>query len=350
MPGESSGLLPKENRQQSCAPGTEMKTRFPLLSAALLALYPPSAAPMALAAGLKANPFGLMLGATRLSVDRRIDLTKKLGAVYFRPNAVFVQNGRGVCQECEAASKANLKLVLTVRNDGGAGVPSSPPSNLKVYKETIGRILDRYQPALLVVENEENSQLFYTGTPEQYVVELEAACEVAHRRNIPCTNGGPVSQLVALLVYNHYLETGQKAKAASFADRVLKPGRRRMVSSARAREQVEVGRALLGAYKTAGIDYLNFHWYVGDPGALQETTAYLRGQTGLPLITNEIGQHDLDAETTRRLMSKVVELDLAIAVWFSVDARRARALMEPDGSLRSTGLAFMTFIEEHFPF
>jgi hypothetical protein len=44
----------------------------------------------------------------------------------------------------------------------------------------------------------------------------------------------------------------------------------------------------------------------------------------------------------------VVELGLPIAVWFSVDAAKARALVNPDGSLRPTGEAFQRFIAEHF--
>jgi hypothetical protein len=44
----------------------------------------------------------------------------------------------------------------------------------------------------------------------------------------------------------------------------------------------------------------------------------------------------------------VVELALPVAVWFSVDAAKARALVNPDGSLRPTGEAFQRFIAVHF--
>jgi len=47
-------------------------------------------------------------------------------------------------------------------------------------------------------------------------------------------------------------------------------------------------------------------------------------------------------------MGKVVELGLPIAVWFSVDAPKARALVNMDGTLRPTGQAFQRFIQQNF--
>ncbi len=67
-------------------------------------------------------------------------------------------------------------------------------------------IVRTLRPALLVVENlvvenEENSSLFYIGSPETYAEQLRAACRAAHQEGVPCTNGGLVSSLVALLVW-----------------------------------------------------------------------------------------------------------------------------------------------------
>jgi hypothetical protein len=60
-----------------------------------------------------------------------------------------------------------LQLVLTVRANG-RGQATAPPSDLAAYQRTLSQVLDTYRPAILVVENEENSALFYTGTPEEY--------------------------------------------------------------------------------------------------------------------------------------------------------------------------------------
>ncbi|MDR7568210.1 MAG: glycosyl hydrolase, partial [Armatimonadota bacterium] len=110
---------------------------------------------------------------------------------------------------------------------------------------------------------------------------------------------------------------------------------------------IEKGRALLSAYRAAGVDYVNFHWYIADTRALEEAAAYLRAQTGLPVITNEIGQHTEDPNQTTAVMSKVMESGLPVAVWFSVDAPKARGLVNLDGSLRPTGEAFRSFVLQH---
>ncbi len=198
-----------------------------------------------------------------------------------------------------------------------------------------------------MVENEENSRLFYTGSPEEYRAQLIAACQVAHQKDIACTNGGLASTLVALLVYDHYLETKRLSAAQDFAARTLAPEQRRQFASARAYAQIAKGKALIQAYRMAEVDYVNFHWYIADSRALEEAVSYLRSQTGLPVITNEIGQFTDDPDQTTAMMAKIVELGLPFAVWFGLDGPKARGLVNRDGSLRPTGEAFRRFIEQH---
>ncbi len=291
------------------------------------------------------NPFGLMLPSRLVRSSQGMQIAKALGAVYFRPASIFLDRWNGTCLECDIALNAGLKLVLTVRNSGP--LPTSPPSDLAAYQRTLGAVLDGYRPVVLAVENEENSPLFYTGTAEDYGAQLKAACQVAHQRGIPCTNGGLVSTLVALLVYNHYLETGQSAAAQDFAARAFTPEQQQQLNSARVREQIDKGKALLQAYHAAGVDYVNFHWYIADTRALGEAVTYLREETGLPVITNEIGQFTDDPNQTTAVMAKIVELGLPIAVWFSLDGPKAKGLVNKDGSLRLTGEAFKRFIEQN---
>ncbi|HXF81892.1 MAG TPA: hypothetical protein VNN19_03985 [bacterium] len=40
----------------------------------------------------------------------------------------------------------------------------------------------------------------------------------------------------------------------------------------------------------------------------------------------------------------MAELGLAHAIWFSIDAPQARALINPDGTLRPSGEAFRAFL------
>jgi len=301
------------------------------------------------------NPFGVMPGG------KNIDAALKLGVSYYRPISVFLDRVGDSCPECDAASNQGLKLVLTIRNNGRSQVPTTPPSDLTVFKNKLSQVIDRYNPELVVVENEENSEaLFYAGSPEAYHTELKAACEVAHQKGIKCTNGGLVSALVALLVAQDYQDQGQEAKAQEFLERTL--GQRleqqglgdpsTMLSNPKAQSQIVKGRKLLAGYKAAGADFINFHWYIPDTDALSETVAYLEKATGLSAMTNEIGQQKNESpEQVTAVLEKVADLSLPYAIWFSIDIPAfggARGLVDSNGNLRPNGEAFRNFMEANY--
>lgn len=312
-----------------------------LVALAALVVLPAGAAGTPARAGT--NPFGVMLPARLARSPAGMELAKTLGVTYFRPSSLFLDREKATCRECDAARVAGLKLVLTVRASGPSA--TLPPPDLATFRGRVRRVLERYAPAVLVVENEESSRLFYAGTPEAYGAELKAACEVAHDRGIACANGGLVSTLVALLVEDSYRERGDVESARDFAARALSPQTRRRLRSAPARALVDKGKALIEAYRAAGADYANFHWYIADTKALREAVAFLEDATRLPVITNEIGQLTDDPRQTTAVMRTIVELGVPIAVWFGLDGPKARGLVDEDGSLRPTGRAFKRFIE-----
>ncbi len=274
---------------------------------------------------LSANPFGMMLN---LDSAQSVSLVQALGVTYFRPaTAVFLDQWNGDCPQCDMAQRAGLKLILTVRNNGGGGNPSTPPTDLAAYQKTLGEVLDKYHPVLLVVENEENSKLFYTGSADEYAAELKTACTVAHSKGIKCANGGLVSAEVAALVWGNYMDQGDANGACAFAKRALdsqQAGKLCSVQSISAltpqeQEILNKGRALLPVYKSAGADYMNFHWYIGDTGVLDEAVAYLKTATGLPLMINEIGQHDENPATVGPLLQKALDLGPRLSAETSTD-------------------------------
>lgn len=314
------------------------------------AVAPTAAVPGALPASRPAavaNPFGVMVSGA--SAQMKADRARQLGVRYIRPLSIFTGNWNGRDEECEAARAAGLELILTVRTGSGPRQPSGPPADLNEYQRIVGEILDRYHPALLVVENEENSaQLFYTGTPEEYHRELAAAAEVAHARGIKVTNGGLVSDLIAALVADEMAARGENDRADRYLQATL--GERnvaRLTGSTRLREQLARGKALLAGYRTAGADYANFHWY-NDAAEFAAAVAYVKSATGLPVISNELGQQRSTAPATvSALMAKALELELPVAIWFSIDISshaQARGLFDDDGALRDNGKAFRDFI------
>jgi hypothetical protein len=297
--------------------------------------------------------FGVMLGGTGLSVQRRVELAKELGAACFRPNATVVGMWTGKCGECDAAKAAGLSVVLTVYNSKVPMQPSFPPDDMEAYKSKLAAILSAVKPALLVVENEENSLTFYRGTPDVYLEQLRAACEVAHAQGIACANGGLVSKLVALLMYRDKLDAGDEAAANEFLSRTWPDATPERLDSIIAAEQILKGRKLLEGYKAAGADYVNFHWYIPDPQALAETVAFLERVTGLRAMTNEIGQQkNEDPGQVTSLMQAIVDIGLPYAVWFSIDVPgfgEARGLVDENSNLRANGKAFHDFIQMRFP-
>ncbi len=302
----------------------------------------------------KSNPFGLMIPTVSISADKKVEIAKELGVTYYRPNDINPVNIE--CLECEEAKKAGLKLVLTVRNNKGARTPSEPPRDIEEYRNFVSEVLDRYKPFLLVVENEQNSGLFYTGSAEEYLEQLKIACEVAHSKGYKCTDGGLVGSLVILLTADSYEQEGNPSYAEEYLKKALDPkDYSRLINSKNTqiyRKQIEFGRKVLAGYKNAGADYVNFHWYSSSSEAFVEAVNFFKKATGLPALTNEMGQQEnVDPSQVTAIMKKVTELNLPVAIWFSADIPllgQARGLVNPDGTLRENGIAFKNFIQENF--
>lgn len=301
------------------------------------------------------NPFGVMISGDTSQI--KAQTAAKLGAKYYRPISIFVDKWQGDCAECDAAVSGGLKLILTIRaNGGGLGNPTTPPANLSAFKQTLGQIVDKYRPEVLVIENEENSgALFYNGTTQQYLQELKAGCEVAHQKGIKCTNGGLVSSLVAALVADSYQKAGDQNRANEYLNRTLVGAKQAMISqinSAKGKEQITKGKELLAGYKSAGADFANFHWYIADTGALGEAVSYLHTVSGLPVMTNEVGQQaNSDPTQVTNIMQEVKSLGLPYAIWFSMDTNPpngAHALNETNGTLRPNGEAYASFIKKNY--
>lgn len=301
---------------------------------------------------VRPNPFGVQLDNQDLPVDVRIAVARSLGATYIRPAAYLTAVPDGGCADCGPIAEAGLSNVLTVANRTGVALPATFPADLAAYRDAVRTAITAYRPALLVVENEENAPKFYAGTPEQYAEQLRVACEVAHGEDVPCTDGGLQSPSVAVLTYQHYVDTGDLAAAASYAARVFGPQMQADLATpagaAAVQAQAERLRTFLDGVASSGADYVNFHWYLVDAQALGETIDYLEQATGLPAVTNEMGQLDESPDVPVRLLQTAFDRGLPFVVWFSIDGLRARALNDPDGALRPNGIAVRELIVDRY--
>ena len=300
------------------------------------------------------NPFGVMTWGN--SDEIKMQIARNLGAKYYRPLAVILDKNPLSCTECQAAMDKGFKLVLTIRANGGGGIPTVPLTDWNTFRNILSQVLDKYKPEILVIENEENSSTFYTGTAQGYLQELTVGCEVAHSKNIKCANGGLVSKLLVVLVSESYQPDANKAD--NYLRRALTPEDYTTVTASIGSSvwltQIQKGQVLLAGYKTAGADFVNFHWHKENAETIPEAVTYLNtASQGLPIINNEISpQKSISPNQVTSFMQTMLDLNSPYVIWYSNDAdgtgRTGRALTDKNGNLNDSGKAYQKFTKDHF--
>lgn len=280
-----------------------------------------------------------------------------------------VRNSQDVTAPVRAATlayrNAGLRLVLHAKS--GPALASPPLTTDKAiadYQRQLGATLEATRPALLAVENEENYTGYYTGTAAQYLRQLNAAATVAHAQGIPVTDGGITSTMVALSTWKDLYDRGLDAEASDFATRAfadeawirrdlaVRPFKGLSRPPAEASRQKALD--LIAAFRTAPIDAVNFHWYIDDDRALEQTIEYLRRATGKPVVSTEMGQYPTGQPATDasvvdgHLTTAVGNERLPFLIWFDADGSRAVGLHDPaTGTLRRSGTTFRTWLRNH---
>jgi hypothetical protein len=301
----------------------------------------------------KRNPFGVFFNPMQFDAATRVRLAQQLGAHYLRSYPVLLPAWTGDCfDDCRAAASAGLKYYLTIRNSPSIKSPAGPVTQMSAFRDEVARVIQVFKPAVIAVENEEDVPGFFSGTADQYLAELQAACDVAHQMHVLCSNGGLTGGSSTYLAYKHLLDTGQTQAAQDYAQRAFQPYQLKQYQSASWQQFFDqlIGHVegFTKHYKEMGADFINFHWYSQDATALADTIRNLQDATGLSAVSNEFATDSLDPKPIAQLMQTVVDLHVRFAVWYSSDARIAKALVERQGQLRATGQAFEDFVRSHF--
>ena len=293
---------------------------------------------------------GVMANGIQKAADRTAT-EQALGAGYARPNAALIDATAPQAQNASSQA-AGLKTVVTIVNRGGGSQPAAPPADLAAYGAGVRRQLQLNRPALAVIENEEIAPKFYSGTPEQYLVQLETAVRVAHEEGYEVTDGGLVSNATALMTWDDLWSRGKHAEADDYARRVWDPARSQerailadiptsadpakpiLGASPTLRSLYDRAKTLMAGYRASKMDYVNFHWYHRDTEALAQSVAYLQRATGKPAVTNEIGQYDTSPETVTAILGELVDLKVEYAVCHEpqragLHRRRRPAVLRP---------------------
>jgi len=305
-----------------------------------------------------------MLGNIGGSPQKRIEVAKQLGATWYRPEAVQLA-GEAKCEDCDAATAAGLKLVLVVRNSSALNKPSAPVSDATAFQQKLKAALERYKPAIVVVENEPEDQKNFAGTPEEYALEVKAACDVAHAMNIKCTDGGLSSPAIAGVVLDEVWKRDQlqaadfgikteivRAKGTGSSFQVLgrSTGNDPKVQEAimkatgsyieKHRAEIDRSRAFLLAGASANPDYANFHWYELRPEEVTTVLDILGRLNKRQPMSDEIGQTEDRAFETTEKLRLLVEAGVRPIIWNGVDGKDKVGLVDKNGNLKTNGRAF----------
>jgi hypothetical protein len=323
-----------------------------LLSAGAAAVAQPTAtAPSS--AKAPGNSMGMFLSGSKLGESVRKNLlTNTFRVAYYRPAPIFLDKfaTTGEAPDCDFGIAAGLKLVLVVRANGSDYKFSDTPKDMDDYKKSLAAVLDKYKDsiALLVIENEpDNSFVGWNGDVKEYLDLLKAAAEVAAQYNIKVADGGLSSKTVLMTVADSYVKANAPDKAVALLHRAtgadITDQSMRAMLAKRARE-IAFAKEMLAGCKATGAAFCNFHWYERDAAALSEVVAFLNKASGLPVVTDEIGQATDDGKETNEKLNALVKLRLPYTVWYSADGVQAHSLVDTDGKLRDTGQSFQTIV------
>ncbi len=309
-------------------------------------------------------------GTTRESAQDIISDVKALGVDIERVHQVV---GQPLSSDVAMFQAAGIDTQLTIKTGPGTiSQPLETAAEQAAFERDLGGLLDRYRTPLLSVENEETADNFYSGTPDQYLLELGIAARVAEAHRIKVTDGGIPWPPIALITWNHLRQTAGTSTADAFLATVFRepalawivrdltgvsqsdPDPYSHLSRQALRVSWKDAEYLLVHFRSAPIDYVNFHWYVPDDvggyrstgpytdsRALRDAIATIKGITGKQVVTNEVGQRGTTpAAVTGTLEVLVDEMKAPFVLWFDADGIPAHGLHDTPGHLRPNGQAF----------
>lgn len=104
----------------------------------------------------------------------------------------------------------------------------------------------------------------------------------------------------------------------------------------------EDAKTLIPGEGASSLDYVNFHWYGNDPGALRESIEYLKRATGKRAVTTEIGQWDSGAQANADQVTSelgvLTDEQLPYALWFDNDGDPRSACTTTTGRCATAAL------------
>lgn len=207
-----------------------------------------------------------------------------------------------------------------------------------VKLERFIELLGNNKPEVLVIENEETNESYYTGPVEDYITLLSTAINIAHSYGIAVTNGGLTIRVLTWLVYKDLVLKGKTDRALKFAQHCIpdvelralnKPGTNPVMD-----QKISDGKKLVAAYKSLPLDYVNIHFYEpvkyrntataedivdadvhATPHALGRIVKYLKRETGKDVMSNEMGQLNDSGIMVTEMLENAENMEMPYVIW-----------------------------------
>ncbi len=324
-------------------------------------ILPPGEGIKAYIAGTKLgdmSQFGMLVGGG-FTTSKKISVAKSL-AVNTARMLIEVSTFSGSSSAFELYTSAGMKVQVNLRNEV-SNSPVSLPTDMDVYKTKVKAILNKYHPELIAVENEEGNPAYYTGfTSSDYLAMLQVVITQAHKRGLKVTNAGLLMSPLHGIIYRDKLANEGITAANNYLTANVPSTLHSKITLGNDVDYevlITLYNELIEAYAVMGLDYVNFHIYEPSyiPGlaidsiatagtAIHEFTKYLYNHTGKKVITNEIGQRNLNPDLTADILNKAIAESMDYIIWYDGDGPISVGLTDSTGLKRPTGDAFTSYM------
>jgi hypothetical protein len=304
--------------------------------------------------------FGCMI-CGNFTNDERIPIAQSLNIGYVR-STITMTDWTGRYVPYETYVNNGVKVVLNIGYAPQTGTPVAFPTDLTTYRKKFKEILDKYQPEVVVVENEEINPNYHKGPMIDYMRMLKVAIDVCHSKGIKVTNGGVYGVQLEVLTYQ-YLQTKGQSRADSFSNNCMDKSLVKSIQNKQLDPSIDFAvkqlDTLLHYYKN--LDYVNIHPYepfdpdvtdfskvnCATPVVIADFQEYLTARTGKPVMTNETGQrYNTNPDLVTSMLQEYDRLKFPYVLWYSGETigGSSKSLYDLNtGALYDNGIAFSNF-------
>lgn len=296
-------------------------------------------------------------------IQSKIGVMNDLGVSYNR-YTITIAEWKGADKGYQKFIDNGFHVVCNINNAVQSSSQKPVPflKDTVTYKKKLAQILNKYQPEVVVIENEEDNHYYYSGPMTDYINEIAAASRIVHAKGLKVANGGLHPKDICYFVWKDYNDRGLTAKADDWMNLTFNST---MKYAATHPQKVDNNLnyhwrqvdTLLNAYTSLNIDYINIHIYepindVGNgdstiPGCIATMADYLRRRTGKSVMSNECGQHNTSTTIVPSMLQAFADGNYAYSLWFSCDGNKAYALNNSDGSLRPNGVSYKNYVSQY---